>query len=700
MAKKRSKPICFSFFVKNFAGKIGQFFYAYSSFCAIIKICMQGQRDKQYRTEEANIYMYKIVYFDYCALCVLFILILSTVFRHMVKGKVNRFFLNLLGIMLLTTIFDIWAVTLDNLHDTHVIAKYIAHSGYLILHNLTLPFYILYVISLTDTWHLLSKRNPLAILSPLPALGVIAAMLVNPWTNNIFYLNEGYEYTRGPHFGLLYITAILYFALSLYYLLKYRKSFNKRHFVSLITVLPALISATAIQFFYPHLLVEMFAMTIGIMFMSLMIQRPEERLNTTTGLNKFSAYAEDMKRAFQNHKPMRVIMINISNYEKLRNILGYDSAITLLRIVGDKLNDLNRTQKLDASLYYLDKGRFRIVIDAKNFDKVEQTAELINSAMKHRLAMNQMNIHLLTYVCITRCPEDIASFDSIITLGTTFSSGEYTGKVLFAEELFKTMRYDIVKNIDEIIEHALANQSFSVYYQPIYSVEEKRFNSAEALLRLKDDTYGFISPDLFIPAAEKSGAIHKIGTFVLEEVCRFIASDEYKSLNLDYIEINLSVTQCMQSDLAKNVLATLEQYKIRPEQINLEITETAASYSQKTMTENINILTNAGINFSLDDFGTGYSNMRRIASLPLSIVKLDKSFTKVENNPKLEIVLTNTIRMIKEMNMKIVVEGIETENLVQQFSAFKCDYIQGYFFSRPIPRDDFVSFIRQSLAQE
>ena len=113
-----------------------------------------------------------------------------------------------------------------------------------------------------------------------------------------------------------------------------------------------------------------------------------------------------------------------------------------------------------------------------------------------------------------------------------------------------------------------------------------------------------------------------------------------------------------------------------------------------TMMNNLQVLKDAGISFSLDDFGTGYSNMRRIASLPLHIVKLDKSFTNMEENPKLLIVLENTIRMIKDMNMKIVVEGIETEDMVKQFSALQCEYIQGYFYSKPIPKDEFVNFIK------
>jgi len=247
--------------------------------------------------------------------------------------------------------------------------------------------------------------------------------------------------------------------------------------------------------------------------------------------------------------------------------------------------------------------------------------------------------------------------------------------------------------LDSIIENAITNRKFHVYYQPIYSTKEERFNSAEALLRLIDDNYGFIPPDVFIPAAEKSGAIHKIGAYVLDEVCRFIASDDFSKLNIDYIEINLSVAQCMHKELPNLVLDTLKRYNVSPDKINLEITETAASFSQNIMAENIAKLNEAGIDFSLDDYGTGYSNIQRVSTLPLKIVKLDRTFVNVEDNPKMFIVLENTIKMLKDMEMEIVAEGIETEQLLNKFSDMKCEYIQGYYFSKPIPKHDFIAFI-------
>ena len=224
--------------------------------------------------------------------------------------------------------------------------------------------------------------------------------------------------------------------------------------------------------------------------------------------------------------------------------------------------------------------------------------------------------------------------------------------------------------------------------------------SAEALLRLFDEEHGFISPELIVTAAEKSGAIHKIGEFVFEEVCKFVSSDEFKALGLDYIEVNLSVAQCMHGDLADKILMIMQQYNVSPRSINLEITETAASYSQRVMTDNLNKLSRAGIEFSLDDFGTGYSNMKRVVSLPLKIVKLDKSFVDEKENLKMWIFLQNTIKMLKDMNMEIVVEGIETKEMVDAFSNLKCDFIQGYYFSKAISKNDFVKFITDAQQKE
>lgn len=614
----------------------------------------------------------------------------------MVKGKVNRSFLEVLVVAWLTILFDIWAVHLDNLGVQQVFTKYVAHMGYLVLHSLEMPFYITYLVAITDTWHLFKAKRLLAFLPLFPVLVITGLILTSPATKRIFYINAQYEYTRGKYFTLLYVCAVIYLIYGLTYLWIHRKMFRRRYFVSLGIFFAAEIAGIVIQYFYPTLLVEMLCMSIGLLFISLMLQRPEERLDVVTGLNKITAYMDDMRQAFRTRKPIHIIMVNITNYASLCELLGYGKCMKMMAGVSEYMMRLDKEKKSKAAMYYLGQGKFRYVLEDTLSDHVPDIAEEINRTLKTCFVINQMSVNFIANICIADCPEDVSDVDTLMAFGDTLHTLPVTGNIMVASELMKQLHYDMMHDMDAIIESALSNERFEVYYQPIYSVKEKKFHSAEALIRLKDEKYGFISPEVFIPIAEKSGAIHKIGDFVLEQVCAFIASDEYKKLGMSYIEVNLSVVQCMQPKLADHIMEILNRYGVRPEQLNLEITETAASISQQALEENIEDLTNMGMKFSLDDFGTGYSNMQRIVKLPFDIIKLDRTFTELYDNPKLGIVLTNAINMIKAMKMKIVVEGVETAEMLKLFSDLECEYIQGYYFSKPIPREEFVKFIQAS----
>lgn len=643
--------------------------------------------------------MDKIVYFDYCAFMILSALLFSTVFRKMTKGRVNRMFLILTFTCIITCLTDISAISFDRYCEMAIGWKYFIHTAYLILHNCTAVLYIYYFFALTDTFHKFTENAKRILLLWAPLLiCIILLLVVNPFYHIIFYISETGKYTRGPYFFVLYIVAMIYMVFGITYLVVHKKLFNTRRFISLISVFPLTIIAVAIQFYYPAYVMEMFANALCLLFISMMVQRPEDTLDTDTGLNNLMAYVDDLNRASVSDKPVDIILINVTNYSSLHDMLTYDNMWQLLQKVSAKMTQVNEEQHLDAMLYYLGDGKFRFVIEKHHFKQTEHIAEMLNERMKQDFTMNQMEMNLLSCVCVVHFSEDICDVDSLLAFGNDLDAKFYTGRVLYARDIFKKEHYDIMRDMDRIIENAFVHHKFEVYYQPIYSIEEKRFNSAEALLRLKDDKYGFISPELFIPVAERNGAIHKIGDYVLEEVCKFISGEEYHKLNLDYIEVNLSVAQCMQNNLAYRIMEILKKYQVKPSQINLEITETAASYSQNAMMDNIDVLSSEGIHFSLDDFGTGYSNMRRIATMPFHLVKLDKTFTEMNRNPNLLIVLKNTIKMIKEMNMKIVVEGVENEELVKIFSDLDCEFIQGYYYSRPIPKDEFVAFIEQQQA--
>ncbi len=642
--------------------------------------------------------MEKILYFDYSAAVILVVLVASMWLRKMTKGRQNHYLLAVIGMSLVVVLADICAVQLDNMGMGNVLGKYISHTIYLLLHNWTTPIYILYLISLTDTWHKIRNSLILRIVLILPITIVNIALIVNLFVPIIFYLDEQDTYTRGLGFPLLYITTVLYLIFGIVYLCRYRKLLPPLRYLSLLLMFPMGIFSTVIQFFFPQYLVEMFVQSICLLLIVMVIQRPEERIDLETGLGSLNAYAEDMRRSFENEKPVKLILINIANYEALRDMIGYSGMKEMLYQVTGILTDLVKRHKIQTDMYYIGNGTFRLTFEERYFHELETYAEELNEYLKPNLKLKQMEVNLLACVCIVNCPEDISDVDSLFAFGKALNSETYVGEVLYADSLLRVGHYDVKRDIDRILENAISNHKFEVYYQPIYSVKAEQFQSAEALLRLRDETYGFISPEVFIPAAEKNGTIHKIGEYVLEEVCHFIASQEFKELGMEYIEVNLSVAQCMEQGLSRKIIEMLKKYQISTRSINLEITETAYSFSQNIMMENLKNLTKAGIRFSLDDYGTGYSNMQRIALMPFDLIKLDKSFTNVEGNTKMRIVLENTIQMIKNMGMETVVEGVETAEMVKTFSDLQCEYIQGYYYSKPLPKEEFVKFIKNANA--
>ena len=552
--------------------------------------------------------------------------------------------------------------------------------------------YAAYVVNIVDAIHIFRGKVKSFILA-LPTLLCMTMLGVNFFTPCVFSIGGQGEYRREFFMTFLYAAGIFYMILGFMVVTRYHRRLTRGRFVSTIAIFPLVVVAAVFQMFNPDIPIEMFANAIGLLFVALLIQSPEQVISSATGLNKITRYMDDVRNSLDNGLDITVVMITMENDKTLRGILGVEEYHKLLREISEDFLEWSRPYGYDVEWYYLGTGMFRCVMNQRIKDQAEDFAERINEKLKKGYKYNDMFINLLPIICITRCPQDIEDVDSVMRFGGELAEHEYTGRVLYARDIYNKERYDLMRDMDMILEKAFAENRFEVYYQPIYSIDSGKYNSAEALLRLNDDMYGYISPEIFIPAAEENGMIHKIGKFVLEEVCRFITGEKFKNLGLEYVEVNLSVIQCMSSELSEDVRAVMERYGVSNEQINLEITETAAAYAQTTIMDNINSLTDYGIAFSLDDFGTGYSNMKMIASMPFAIVKLDKTFADIDTDDKMMKVVKNTISMVKDMN--IVVEGVETEESLREFSNLGVDYIQGYYFSRPLPQDKFISEVKR-----
>jgi len=644
--------------------------------------------------------MEKIVYFDYAAIVILGVLIVSFITRKMLKGRLNRDFLFLVVTAFLTTIFDVYAVAFDRFGDNFYVGKYVFHTLYLLFHSCTLPFYLIFVIGITGSAHKTTKNPSYKILMALPLEFEVFMLALNLFRHVVFHFDENGTYVRGAFFWVNYVVALFYLVASVIHLIHYRKTLQAGRFASIFIMIPAIILAVAVQFVFPELLIESFVISICSLYVCLVVIRPEENIDSETGLLRLPAYVDTIRKAEITKRHMVFVFIDISNFRTLNRSLGYRSSSSLSLEVAKMISEECQNNRIHAEYYYIGEGKYRLIVENNDRPLVPEFAKNIQKKLSDGFTFREIEISLLANVSVAHWPENLQDEKGVMLFGSQFDELNYRQGVIYAKEIMSKKNFDILKDLDGILEDALTTRKFEVYYQPIYSLKKKRFTTAEALIRLKTEEHGFIPPDLFIPVAEQNGTIHRIGRFVLEEVCRFIASDEFKDLQIDVIDVNLSAIQCLEKNLAREISVILGTYNIRPEQINLEITETAAAFEQNEMLTNIENLSARGFHFSLDDYGTGYSNISRAIEMPLSVVKLDKSITKIGENTKFYAIGMNTIRMIKDMNMDIVAEGIEDRETLRKFEEMGCDYIQGFYFSKPLPKDEFIQFIHEQLKKQ
>jgi EAL domain-containing protein (putative c-di-GMP-specific phosphodiesterase class I) len=252
------------------------------------------------------------------------------------------------------------------------------------------------------------------------------------------------------------------------------------------------------------------------------------------------------------------------------------------------------------------------------------------------------------------------------------------------------------EDVKKVILDALDDDRVVVFYQPIYATGDKRFVSAEALVRIRATDGSIVPPGVFIPIAEECGIIGSLGERVFEKVCEFLHESNITEFGIHYIEVNLSVVQCEQRDLADRYIRIMQKYEVNPWLINLEITETGSVQAKKILLENMKKLMDYGVSFSLDDFGNGQSNLDYVIDMPVSIMKLDMTMTQnYFKSLKAQFVMRAAITMAHDLDLFVVSEGVETKEQLEEMERLQIDYIQGYYFSKPLPQDEFYAFIEK-----
>ena len=246
------------------------------------------------------------------------------------------------------------------------------------------------------------------------------------------------------------------------------------------------------------------------------------------------------------------------------------------------------------------------------------------------------------------------------------------------------------RRIEDDMEKALENHEFKVFLQPKYSTKGEKLSAAEALVRWQHPVLGFISPAKFIPLFERNGFILQLDDYMLTEVVQLQAMWESQGKKIVPISVNISRAHFAEENLAEHICEIVDRYKIPHEYIELELTESAFFDDKSVLLETVNKLKSFGFKVSMDDFGAGYSSLNSLKELPLDIIKIDAEFFRsVDDIERSNLIVGETITLAKKLGMQIVAEGIETREQVDFLAKKDCDLIQGFYFSKPLPVEEF-----------
>ncbi|MCR5763832.1 MAG: EAL domain-containing protein [Treponema sp.] len=472
-----------------------------------------------------------------------------------------------------------------------------------------------------------------------------------------------------------------------------RRYLGNMRWLAMVSTYLLLFGAAIYQFLNTGYLLEMLSTAFTLLMVHLILYRSEETFDVDTGLYNRLAFEKQLTCLMLSKRAASILLINFANVHETRNNFGDEKFFTFIKNTEKKIERIIGILN-GYKLYYHSSGNMQIIFNQEGVDIERDFPKLIDMWTNFR---EDSYISILDpKICIVDFPKDFSDAKKMVKFSLFFQQYLKQGQnLLKASEIINSDAFKIQENISDIIASGLKQNNFEMYYQPIFELKTKKFVSAEALIRLHDPKYGLLSPGTFIPAAERTGLILPIGNFVLESVFSFVTDKELINAGLHYIELNLSMEQLLQKDLLDKINQLQNKYGTPPERINLEITESMAGMHSKTEFNNVETLIKNNFSFSLDDYGTGYSNIKRAIDLPLSLVKIDKSIVDIVETPTGKTIIRNTISMMHDVGFKIVCEGVETESQYRLLEKMDCDYIQGFYFAKPMNKKDFISFLQE-----
>ena len=399
--------------------------------------------------------------------------------------------------------------------------------------------------------------------------------------------------------------------------------------------------------------------------------------------------SEFIRKAERENSTVAVMFLDFDDFRRINDGMGIIVGDELVQVFGQFLSELMGdhvvVSHFNSDIYCIG------IYDPCGARSVETLYKIIKERLRHPFVLSGgQEIFITLSVGVAEYPEAASGTLELINCAEiVMFKAKNMGKdnVLYYDgTILEEFLHSVT--IENKLKDAVFYQNFTMYYQPQFRTTDRKLRGVEALIRWKDDNGKMVSPAVFIPIAEKSGAIVPIGTWVIEESLKTFAGWKRKYHYSMVLSLNISAVQYRQPDFVEKVMNLIDKHGISPSELELEITESVLIDDFREITEKLIMLRDIGIKISLDDFGTGYSSLSYLKGLPIDTLKIDKSFIDtVVTDENTRIITESIIYMVKKLGYETVAEGVETEEQYQYLNEIDCDNIQGYLLGKPMPSD-------------
>lgn len=597
--------------------------------------------------------------------------------------RINRTFLYLLGIEVLVLVSDIISTKADENYQNFSAGElYAANMLFFVLFLVRILFFYRFTVELL---HMSRSTHPVFLgVTLLPFVGAEVLCLSSCVTGAVFSIQES-GYVSGPFYQVVAVTYFVYIAISMGLIVTKRKNMRPHDFTSAFFCNLALFVGTTIRVTLPKLLVMDTFCMVAIAIIYLGILNPDLYLCEYGDAFNMRGLRLVLMEPMRRHD-YHLLGIALQNYSQERSILGGRQMDGVVELISEYLQ---RTFP-DMMLFYLRGGRFVVMSGVAADWKSVQGAiqQRFGQPWESRgstLRLGASFVHVDSSSDLTHADRIINNL--VIALDNAkrsamFNRADTTSEAVTAKQV--DQQIDTLR----ILEHTIQNNKVEVFFQPMFDANTRELVGAEALARIRDDAGRIMSPGLFIPIAESSGLINELGRQVLRRTCEFICSHDLDAMGIRWINVNLSPIQCLQQDLAQQFEDMLAEYGVSVDMIRLEITE-QSMLDYSLLRRQILELDNGGFRFVMDDYGSGYSNLVRVKQYPFITIKLDMEIVWDYFKHR-DTLLPTIVEGFRGMGLSITAEGIESEEMAQVLAGIGTDYLQGYYFSKPLPPEEFV----------